>query len=292
MYCGKLAEKIGTENFICYADDGYVVVVEDNLEQAKEKVKALSLAHVNELERLGMQVNCGKTEAVVFKKKGEPVLEDLNIAGCMIKSKRAMKVLGVIFDYRLSWEEHVTNVVKRCQNKIGVLKRIRRNFTEEQALKIITAQLFSILYYCAPVWLHTGLRYDLRRLVESMHFKVLRIAIKDHKNQLSKHVVTKRCRRACPDQWGQYLSASTLIKIMRDKTPVKLYNLLEKEMYTERRKPNKGKFRYNAEGKIGKQKFNNRLDHLLRIKDDWLEVGLSNNAIRKILKKTFFDYFD
>jgi len=40
-----------------------------------------------------------------------------------------------------------------------MLKKVDKTLTKEQFLKIATAQLYSIVYYSAPVWLNATLKY-------------------------------------------------------------------------------------------------------------------------------------
>jgi len=60
-----------------------------------------------------------------------------------------MKVLGVIFDDRLTWENHIRHTIAKCGSKLSVLRKIRRKFTFEDFQKLITSQYFSQLYYCS-----------------------------------------------------------------------------------------------------------------------------------------------
>jgi hypothetical protein len=50
------------------------------------------------------------------------------------------------------------------------------------------------------------------------------------------------------------------------------------------------KFYNNAKGKVGRQKIGNSLEFMNAIKDKWLGENLRPDAIRRLLKKTFFSY--
>ncbi len=50
------------------------------------------------------------------------------------------------------------------------------------------------------------------------------------------------------------------------------------------------RFYDNSKGKIGRQKLGNNLDFMTAIKTSWLGRNLGNDAIRRILKRTFFSY--
>ncbi len=48
---------------------------------------------------------------------------------------------------------------------------------------------------------------------------------------------------------------------------------------------------FNARGKVGKQKIGKNLEFMNAIKDKWLSEDLRPDAIRGMLKRTFFSYF-
>jgi len=173
------------------------------------------------------------------------------------------KVLGLTFDSHLSWEAHVKNVQKKCNQKLAVLKKIRHKFTLLQFKKIVTSQYFSILYFCSPVWLHDGLKSGLKRQINSAHFKALHIMLKDYKNKISQNVLTKKCGRATPKQWYRYSTATLIIKTFNTKSLTYINNIIRSSIYTTRRKPLIGRFFDNSKGKIGKQSLENRLNLML-----------------------------
>jgi len=152
------------------------------------------------------------------------------------------KVLGLTFDSHLSWEAHVKNVQKKCNQKLAVLKKIRHKFTLQQFKKIVTSQYFSILYYCSPVWLHDGLKSGLKRQINSAHFKALHIMLKDYKNKISRNVLTKKCGRATPKQWYKYSVATLIIKTFNTKSLTYINNIISSSIYTTRRKLLIGRF--------------------------------------------------
>ncbi len=56
-----------------------------------------------------MQANPTKTKVVLFNKKGPSTIIDVSIAGMIVKSQATMKVLGIYFDEKLSWETQATS---------------------------------------------------------------------------------------------------------------------------------------------------------------------------------------
>jgi len=171
---------------------------------------------IEELKRLGMKVNVDKTEVVVFSKNKEVTRTHVTIGDINIETKSDMKVLGVIIDNHLQWEAQVRSIVSKCRSKLSALKRIRNKFSMDQFLKILTSQYFSQLYYCALLWLNSETRWNLKRIINSAHYKGLRIAAKDFKKKQSRSLLDKECKRATPTQWGNYAVASLFIKTLKN----------------------------------------------------------------------------
>ena len=80
-----------------------------------------------------------------------------------------IKVLGVIIDQSLTWESHVSLVVRRCTGILVSLYRFRRHFTTEALLAIIRAHVFSCILYCVPVWASAS-GNQLKRIQKLLHF--------------------------------------------------------------------------------------------------------------------------
>jgi len=91
-------------------------------------------------------------------------------------------------------------------------------------------------------------------------------------------------------EWLNYITASLVIKIMRDKMPEHIHSKLSETIYSTRWKPQVRKFYDNARGKIGKQSIQNWLQHMDRLTENWLHSDWNNEQIRTTLKKTFFQY--
>jgi hypothetical protein len=289
LYTSRIGSSLEADKYVCYADDSYVLISESDLSVAHERVKAISKHHAEELRALGMVVNEAKSEIVVFSRKGQSIME-FDIAGATVSSKASMKVLGTIFDCNLSWEAHIRQNVQTSTWKLSVLRRIRKSFTKEQFLRILTAQYFSKLYYCAPVWLTSNTKKSLWALITRAHYKAVRIAACDYRSRINREKLDILCSRAPPKQWSKYSTATLVMKIVRDKRPITLFASLSETIYIERRNEFRAKFYDNSKGKIGRQRFGNSLQFMHAIGDDWFGKQLSNDAIRILLKRTYFYY--
>jgi len=284
-----IAEIINADKYVTYADDSYVVITGTTLQEVKDRVKLISCKHVAELQRRGMKVNAAKTEVVIFSKKAK-LREEIDIAGTIISSKSSMKALGVLFDQNLNWKEHIEHNIKSSVWKLAVLKRIRPKFTTDQFLQILTSQFFSKFYYCSQIWLTSATTGKLWTMLNSLHYRAIRIAVCDYKTRINREKLDFISSRASPKQWSKYAVANSVIKILRDKLPINLHGTLVETLYEERRKPGFGRFYDNSRGKIGKQKLGNNIQFMMAISEPWLDKDWNDDKIRRTLKKTFFPY--
>jgi hypothetical protein len=122
---------------------------------------------------------------------------------------------------------------------------------------------------------------DLKKL-NSMHYKLLRIAIRDWKNRIPRDELD-HLGRARPYLWGKYANAYLAIKVLRDQVPRRLECHINKTRYTERRSGLK-KFYDASRKKIGTQAISNCLCEVLEEVKEPITFLKSNDRIRRLLK--------
>ena len=71
----------------------------------------------------------------------------------MLTDCSTIKLLGVIFDSKLTFESHIRNMASAIAQKIGILRKCRRIYEDDS---IVKHSFFSFILphfeYCAPVW--------------------------------------------------------------------------------------------------------------------------------------------
>ena len=76
----------------------------------------------------------------------------LNISGHLLTPSPFVKMLGVTVDSNLSWEKHISNVVKRCNSILFCLYKIRHHLTPDVRQLLIQCHVFPHILYCLSVW--------------------------------------------------------------------------------------------------------------------------------------------
>ncbi len=122
VYCNDLYNSMKNHGFlVSFADDSYVVIDGDDREQLLEKTKQAMCVHLEWLKRNGMVCNVTKTEVMIMNEQTPVTIE---IDGNSIKTKTSMRVLGILFDEKLSWSSQVSATVSKTNRLMFGLKSI------------------------------------------------------------------------------------------------------------------------------------------------------------------------
>jgi len=84
---------------------------------------------------------------------------------------------------------------------VGGIRMIRKKLNKTEAVSIVTAQLFSVLYYACCVWLTPSLIKKQLGIIKSLHYKALRLVLCDYRQRISRETVTLETKRLPPDKW-------------------------------------------------------------------------------------------
>ena len=98
------------------------------------------------------------------------------IAGSTVQFNDALKLLGITLDASLSFDKHVTNVVRACTFHIRALRHIRPLLTLEAAKAVAVSIVGSRLDYCnSLLYCTTGSNFDrLQRVPNTLARVVFR----------------------------------------------------------------------------------------------------------------------
>ena len=70
-----------------------------------------------------------------------------------IRASPNLDILGVKFDSKLTFDDHVHCIVSRVSQRIGILRLVKRLFVDTSVLlRCYFAFVLLILEYCFPAW--------------------------------------------------------------------------------------------------------------------------------------------
>ena len=133
---------------LCYADDIVMVATESNKENLQ---KALNLLGEN-AEKYCLKISESKTKAMCFN--GPQPNHQLRINDIQIEWVKDHKYLGILFDNRLSFNNHVQYILTKCHKRINVMKSLTTINKGAYAKVLITyyvTAVRSLIDYAAPV---------------------------------------------------------------------------------------------------------------------------------------------
>ena len=69
----------------------------------------------------------------------------------MLNPLPSVKMLGVTIDNTLSWEEHISGVVKKCDSVLFCIYKIRHHLTPDTRKLLIETYVFPCILHCITV---------------------------------------------------------------------------------------------------------------------------------------------
>jgi len=98
-------------------------------------------------------------------------------------------------------------------NSLRKLLFLRRYLTAEEMIEIATSHFYSVLYFAAPVWLTSFTKSINWKLLNSIHYRAMRIVIGDIFNQISRKDINKIGKRSTPHQRMLYWKSKMAITL-------------------------------------------------------------------------------
>jgi len=284
-YCRNLVNVLKDAMVTSYADDTYVIITADTMDELIQKTTNTMHIHFEYLDSLGMVVNQAKTEIMIMKNKKDIIPSHIKLSNVDIEIKQSLKVLGIQFDFDLSWNTHLQNITKKAQKMISGLKVIRGYLGQDDFLKVVTSQYFGAINYAMPVWYEVSSAKHKAKM-DVLHYKALRVVIGDWQRLFPREMLDT-LGRAKPAKFAQYSTASILIKSYTSGKPKRLAEMIRENEYKISR-TNTIRFFDSSRKRIGYQAIGNRIGNTaLLLDDEWTKMT-NKDSTRKYLKKTFF----
>jgi len=126
----------------------------------------------------GMEINMGKTKEMLihfgtrYPSQSVPLVK---INNAPVERVTSFKLLGVYFNNRLDWKDHVAHITTKASKRIFCLHQLVRAGIDARALTNVYCSLIrSVLEYCCQVW-HAGLTVQQSRDIEKIQKRCMRI---------------------------------------------------------------------------------------------------------------------
>lgn len=160
MAMNTIDKFIKDTNFYLYADDLVILFEID-------KPTDIDIIH-STLQNLeswsktsGLVFSSAKTNFIIFSNKNKSKLEvnDLKIHGEEIEEVKVTRVLGILFDQKLTFHQHIDNLIKNTKTDINLLKWLaggKFNLHRDTLMTVLNAKLRSRIEFGAHVFNNIG----------------------------------------------------------------------------------------------------------------------------------------
>ena len=267
-----------------FADDNFVVRWNSSIPGLMVDIGSSLEAIAKWLKGSGLCVNESKTEVCLFHRLDKPPFK-FNFMGTEITSKSTINVLGVLFDSKLQWSEHVSKTILKANKALFAIKLIKRYFNQTELRTILTSNFYTILYYNSEIWHIPSLNPISKQQLLSASANALKLCNVYNDPFISFRELHLSNSRATPNQMIKYKHALLLFSIFNGMTPTKDWIDLNFHQTTTSRQKN-FKVIQRSNFKIGKNIICCRLTTINNeIPFQWL--NLSRDAYKLKCKNKF-----
>jgi len=223
-----------------------------------------------------MICNTTKTELTVFG------LEKLNvdIGGTNIDSKDTMKVLGILIDNKLTWDQHILKIIASCRSKMFGMRYLRRNLSFKDTFTVFRSHFISKLVYCSPAW-SVNLSYHQSQKLRSIFYHSIRLLLRDFDFKLNRKKLLEKSNMQSLDHILLMRNSVFLFNIIKSINPSKLACNLLSRAYQNERQLGKLVFFDISSSRIGKKSILNQSKNICeRWLFDWVDLSTVSFKIK------------
>ena len=154
-----------------------------------------------------------KTDLCLFHSRdAAPLVKKFN--GVSIASSKKKNVLGVIFDQKMHWSDHIGYCIQKSSKTLTAIRLIKGFFTTKELLQLITSNFYSVLYYNSEIWHLQSLKTNLKHKLLSTSAKAIKTCVKFCTNDVSFVRLHEMYNRSLPENFLLYRHALLLYKLI------------------------------------------------------------------------------
>ena len=159
-----------------FADDTTFYVSDKDLNTLIIRLEHDTALAVDWFENNFMKLNQGKCHLLVSRHKHETVWA--KIGETKIWGSNKQKLLGVVIDRNLNFDEYIFDLCKKAGKKLSVLARLSNYISFEETKILLKAFVESQFGYCPLIWMFHGRRANSK--INHIHERALRIVYKNN----------------------------------------------------------------------------------------------------------------
>ena len=160
-----------------YADDNTPFMCGENLDDVISQLEKNFLKLSKWFKTNNFKLNDKKSHLLVSNHDSGV---SINIGGYTIPCSASEKLLGVCIDNTLKFEEHISCLCKKANQKLHALARISNYMSSAKLKMLMKSFVISQFSYCPLVWMFCSKRINNR--INHIHERALRIAYNDRRS--------------------------------------------------------------------------------------------------------------
>ncbi|KJZ68630.1 hypothetical protein HIM_11979 [Hirsutella minnesotensis 3608] len=140
---------------LSYIDDFSISITSTSAKKNTRQLEAIASSLFEQAKEQGVQFDPSKTELIHFSRQREPILEGIWVGGLFFEAKPLVKWLGVFFNHRLQFKEHIDAKVKAAQAAFEGLSRLvsmQKGLSFRASRQLYQACIATIADYGAQLW--------------------------------------------------------------------------------------------------------------------------------------------
>ena len=148
LYINDIFKSINTTGKIyMYADDTLIVTKSNDIQNVTSEIQDALEKMFNWCNANKLSINLSKTKHMTILHTKPDLEPTVHVNNKCISTVKSYEYLGMILDYRLTMNDHIDNMWKKANTKVGILSRIRRFISQKTAINIYKCMIRPHLDY-------------------------------------------------------------------------------------------------------------------------------------------------
>ena len=162
-----------------FADDNTMYTIEDSVYHLLQTLRKEASEIQNWFKVNEMKSNDDKCHLIVTNdstiSSSNPYI---NLGNQRIENENSVTLLGIEIDNKLNFNKHVTNLVKKGNQKLHALARISKFLSEDKLKLIMRTFIESQFNYCPLLWMFHS--REMNNKINKLHERALRVVYKNY----------------------------------------------------------------------------------------------------------------
>ena len=169
---------IPNTNILQYADDFCLYVNKKTLRECINELDLIGSFCKQHLFQNGFEISPSKSAVTIFTRHRIQRQDFLHIGNLHIPWKYSFKYLGVVLDQKLTWEEHITNLIAKGEKSLNILKvTIRRTWGADPNVAMLFYRAYTrSIIDSGSIFYGSATNTRLQK-VDRLQYKALRITM-------------------------------------------------------------------------------------------------------------------